>query len=221
MFDLSYRSSRLMLFVVGLGVCWGSVGCQRHMTIRQGVYINTAMHVNRPQSQQTGEPLEVNIVSVYPEDLENPANARLMPDYGITSDIWFRDRPQPGDRWDVPGTTARFQLPPGQIFQLSDARSYYGTYSGPTLHGSAVDGAEPVKRKFKFAGPLHNKHSVIYVFPKFIGPDGSVLPVLPAKFDPPGGYSADLMVEIGVNEAGPEYGQFIRTTTPRKLHGKR
>ena len=212
---------RVMMSVVAVSFCAGLVGCQRHLTITQDPYINTAMHVNRPKDKQTGEPLEVHIVSVYPEDLKNAANARLMPDYGITSDIWFRDRPQPGDRWDVPGTTTRFQLPPGQIFLLTDDRNYYGSYSGPTLHGAAVDGSAPVKRKFKFGGALHNKHSVIYVFPKFIGPDGTILPVPPAKFDPPGAYSADLSVHIGVEEARPHYGQHIETTTPRKLHGKR
>ncbi len=214
---------RVLVSLAAATVCSGLVGCQRHLTITQDTYINTAMHVNRPKDKQTGEPLEVHIVSVYPDDLKNTANSRLAPGNAITSDVWFQDCPQPGDRWDMPGVagTSRFQLPPDQIFLLTDDRSYYGSYSGPTLHGAAVDGTSPIKRKFKFGGPLHNKNSVIYVFPKFIGADGRVLPVPPAKFDPPGAYSSDLSVHIGVDESRPHYGQYIKIGTDRRLHGKR
>ena len=49
---------------------------------------------------------------------------------------------------------------------------------------------------------------------------GEVLPVPPAKFDPPGAYTHELSVKIGVNESRGNYGQYIENTTERKLHGR-
>ena len=75
-------------------------------------------------------------------------------------------------------------------------------------------------------GDLHNTDKgVIYVFPKFIGPDKQVLPVQPAVFDPPGAYAKELFIKIGVDQSDYDkeskcYGQYIENKTKRELHGK-
>lgn len=188
---------RLWVCGVGLFVC---VGCQRHMTIKQAPYINTARLWDQPRD--SGYPLEVNVVVVTAKDLKNPVNDRLRPGGGITSDIWYSHRPQQNDRWDLPElVTGRFQLPSSQIYLYTNERQYYGEHRGPALRGSVTDGRSEVKLSIKSGG------SCVYVFPKFIGRDHNVLPVPPAIFDPPRG---DLTVEIGVHEGGAYDGQFIR-----------
>jgi hypothetical protein len=196
-----------------------AVGCSRTLTISQDMIINTAMHIDRRGEDRTGQPLEVNIVSVYPDDFKNPANERLLPENHITSDVWYADRPQIGDSPDMEGMDGRFRLPKDQIFLLTDATRYYGVKSGGMLKGAAIDGKKDLERSFKFKGPLHNKHSVIYVFPKFIDSRGQVLPVPPAVFAPPGAYTHVLSVKIGVDETRDFYGQYIDNTTTRKMHG--
>lgn len=195
-------------------------GCARVMRIEQADYVNTAMHVNRPPEARTGEPLEINIVCVYPKDLKNEANDRLAPDSAIASDIWFQDRPQPGDTEDMEDRGGRFCLPKSQIFVMTYDKKFYGKRIGNPLRGAATDHRKEVETKFEFAGGLHDKGSVIYVFGKFIGPDGRVLPIPPAKFHPPGAYREDLFVKVGVDETRANYGQYIDNVTPRKLHGK-
>ena len=116
-------------------------------------------------------------------------------------------------------------MPADQIFLLTDRKENYGTTQGVRLRGTQVDKKKEVDVRFRFKGDLHDDDSVIYVFPKFVGPDGKVLPVRPAKFHPPGAYREQLVIEVGVDEDRfPEYyGQFIRideARCPRKLHGR-
>jgi hypothetical protein len=203
---------------IGIGAttaaCAGLVallsGCGKELVITQGQYINTAMHVNRQEQDQTGEPLELNVVYVYPETLKHDANGRLAPESGITADIWFRDRPQPGDTKDMAARGTRFWLPKEQILLLTDDSQFYGTRVGGRPRGAHIDGNEVVlKRKLDFKGSLGSDRSVIYVFPKFVDSKGQVLPVRPAKFHPPSAYDKELTVRIGVDKSRDNYGQRI------------
>lgn len=193
-------------------------GCGRVLTITQEDYINTAMHWGRPKEQRTGEPLEVNIVCVTAGDLKKDGNGLLSPDAGITSKIWYENRPDKSHK-DDEGYSG-LQLPRGQIFLLTDDKGCYGKRVGGRLRGAVVDNRDKVVMRFNFPGGLHSRKSVIYVFPKFIDADGRVLPVEPAKFYPPGAYTRELSCKIGVDEDREYYGQYIRITTQRKLHGR-
>lgn len=197
----------------------GLMGCARVLTITQDDYINTAMHVNRPLAARTGEPLEIDIVCVTPTDLKHEANAGMAPDANITSAIWFRDRPIPGDKKDMEDRGGRFWLPKSQISLLTFDKKCYGTLIGDPLCGAATDKKREAVKTFSHAGALHDKDSVIYVFGKFIDKNGGVLPVPPAKFHPPGAYTEKLCIKIGVDESRANYGQYIDNTTERKLHG--
>lgn len=195
-------------------------GCARVLTTTQDDYINTAMHADRQRSSRTGEPLEITIVSVYPGDLKLDANDRLDPGREITCDVWYQDRPQPGDKVDMEEPHGRFRIPKNQVFIRTDDAQYYGKRVGGRLHGALIDKQKTVKTSFNFAGPLHNDKSVIYVFPKFIDRRGQVLPVPPAKFHPPGAYTHELAVKIGVDETRGHHGQYIDNITERKMHGR-
>lgn len=198
------------------------VGCGRTLTILQAEYINTASQENRLEDRRTGEPLELAIVCVYPDDLEKAANNQLRPDQKVTSEDWFKRRPTSDGSKD-----ARFDLPADQIYVLTNDSSVYGRHIGKALRGSKLDQTDTIHKtgiQFKggwVGGQYHDADSVIYVFAKFIGSNGEVLPVLPAKFNPPGAYTEDLEVRIGVD---PDTGrrladrQFIKVQSERKLH---
>lgn len=198
-------------------------GCARTLTITQHDYVNTQMHIGRTNTNdRTGEPLEVSIVCVYPSDLSKPVNAALSPDSNITSDLWYKMRPRTGQV----GGGSTFDLPAGQIYILSDSKTSYGKVLRPRLNGAVHDGKKKIKLtgldfheagKFKMAGSLFNARACLYVFPKFMGTDGQVLKVPPARFHPPGDYRRDLFVEIGVEDRGGREIQFIKNTTDRKL----
>ena len=210
---------RMGLMAVGMLGLVGANGCARELTIIQEGYVNNAMHINRPEGSRTGDPLELTIVCVHPKDLDHEANDRLAPGAGITSDVWYRDRPLPGDRKDTPDRGTRFWLPKSQVFVMTYDNTYYGKRIGEPLRGAATDKTDKVKKSFGFGPGLHDEKSVIYVFPKFIDRKGNVLPVPPAKFHPPGAYTEKLSVKIGVDDSRPQYGQYIDNTTPRKMHG--
>lgn len=211
-----YRCAHLPL--AGLLVLWMGTGCARTITFTVHEHINTAIHRDRDPKDRTGEPLEVNIVCVYPSDLDKTENAPLMPDANITSEAWYRFRPVPGHT----GGGGRFSIPAKQIYVLSDDQTVFGVRKGKALRGYAETGKKKIKVtgiEFKGSGrgtSLFNKRAVLYVFPKFIGPTGEVLPVLPARFDPPGHFRRDLYVEIGVKDPAGRAEQFIKNTTVRK-----
>ncbi len=192
-----------LLALVTLAGCGG-----RNVTIQQDHFINTAMQIDRAAEQQTGEPLELAVVCVYPKDLDKPANDLLRPDLRITCKDWYERRP-------VVTGEARgcFELPREQIYVLSNDDLVFGRHIGQALRGAAFDGEAPIRKgplKFRW-GDLHNDRAVIYVFGKFGRKDGTVLPVPPAKFHPPGAYSADLVIRIGVDRDRPlEEAQYIR-----------
>jgi hypothetical protein len=173
------------------------------------------MHHYRHADQRTGDPLEVTIVAVHPDDLEREGNSGLKPGSGLTCRGWYENRPVHS------GGEDRFDLPPEQILLLTNADQVYGKKLGPALNGAINDGRADVVIKgipFRWT-KLHSRDSVIYVFPKFIGPDGDVLPVAPAVFNPPGAYTSALHVRIGVGESQEHYGQYIENVSKRKLHG--
>ena len=203
----------LWMLLGPVSLSWGCAA--RTLTIYQEDRINTAMHLHRPRADQTGDPLEVDIVCVYPDDLDKPENERLKPGSSITAKDWYDLRPT-GIH-----DGRHFVLPESQIFLLSNEKTVYGRLKGPALRGAIEDGSH--KRKVKgiqFKRKLHSRKSVVYVFPKFIDKNGEVLPVRPVRFCPPGAYARNLFVKIGVDPGRPHGGQYIESTTKRRLHGK-
>ena len=212
--------------VIGAALTAATVtGCgKRVLTIEQEGYVNTAVHRDRSAENRTGEPLEVNVVCVYPGDLKGRfegINDALAADSGITSDVWYENRPQPGDskpknEEGVGEREGRFWLPKNHVFIMTDetnAKKFYGTRIGPDLRGAHNDGEKPRVVEFAFDG-LFASDSVIYIFPKFIGPNGEVLPVHPVRFNPPGDYRRHLFVKVGVypdkyTHVDENYGQYI------------
>ena len=213
--------ARVFLTLAGLALALPLVGCARQLTITQDPHINTAMHINRPPDQRTGEPLEVNIVCVYPEDFEKPENAQLSPEIDITADVWYQRRPTRGGT--EPG---KFNLPPERIYVFTDAADCYGRKVGPRLKGATEDGKADIKVKggikfravgriFKNKGGLRHRKSAIYVFPRFVDARGQVLPVRPVKWSPPGAYSRNLHCKIGVRDPEGHAQQYIESLTTR------
>ena len=183
-----------------------SSGCSSTtLTITQGEYINTAMHMNRPAASRTGEPLELTVVCLYSKDLKHEANGRLAPGSGITSDIWYRDRPMLGDREEMQDRGTRFWVPKSQVFVMTYDKQYYGTSIGAPIRGYATDKSAEIRRRFDFPSSFKKSRAWIYVFPRFIDTEGRVLPVPPAVFKP----GNAIQVEIGVNEDRAHYGQYI------------
>ena len=214
--NLGQRCFSLGVISLAVGAAFGCFavgGCARQLTITQADYINTAMQRDRDAEDRTGEPLEVNIVCVYPKDLDKPRNAALSPDTRITSDVWYKNRPT---LERVAGGTA-FDLPADQVYLLTDQKEVYGRPIGSSLRGAKIDGQEPMEyRGIRFKG-LFDKRSVIYVFPRFIGEDRKVEPVAPVKLHPPGAYPRDLYVEIGVEDPKGKAIQYVKNRTVRKL----
>ena len=210
--------------LVGLvGLAGAAGGCARQLTITQDDYVNNAMQIDRRPEDRTGEPLEVNIVCVYPDDLSDPRNERLRGTSAITSDEWFARRPVPGDQADLGGPTGRFRLLEEQIFLLTNERYFYGQRIGAALRGAKQDGRTLVKGGIEF-NPyvLHSGSAVIYVFGRFTDKEGKVLAVPPAVFHPPGAFGNKLAVKIGIRDSGPHFGQYVEIDAercPRKMHG--
>jgi hypothetical protein len=215
-----FRVATAALLGGGLAMVAAS-GCARQLTITQDDYVNNAMQIDRERRDRTGEPLELDVVCVYPKDLNHQRNDRLKPNSGITSAEWFKRRPVPGDRPDMETANDRFRLPPQQIFLLTNERETYGRRIGACLRGARQDGKTITKKGIEFsAAALHDGRSVIYVFGKFTDKQGQVLAVPPAMFHPPGAYTDRLAIRIGVREGGPNYGQYIEIDSekcPRKL----
>ncbi len=211
--------SALALTMACTGIVLAGTGCGRTLTITQMDYINTAVQFGRTSGELTGEPLEVNVVCVHPHDLDNDLNSLLDPKQSITSDLWYKHRPRPGDKIEDEGHD-RMRLPANQIFLLTDEKQCYGVRKGPWLRGAIVDKRKKVPVRFDFGPNLHDRRSVIYVFPKFIDAKGETLPVPPVKFHPPGDYKEQLFVEIGVDENRDNHGQYIDQKTERKLGRK-
>lgn len=177
-----------------------SAGCaSRSLTIRQQDYINTAMHRDRDPDKRTGEPLRVDVVCVYPADLQRAGNELLNPDSHVTSNYWFDNAPGKG----------KISIPAEQIYVLSDNRSEYGTWKHPSLRGAKQDGKSEVvikginfkeKRGWKEGGTFLARDAVIYVFPRFTNKEGKVMEIPPAKFYPPSKHPKNMIVQIGVEE---------------------
>lgn len=209
---------------VPVGLCGalalaGLTGCARSVAIYQDKYINTASQLDRPVDKRTGEPLEVAIVCVLPKDLNKPGNELLRPDSKVTCKDWYERRPQGGT-----ASAKAFDLPNRQIYLLTNDKNAFGQPKRYALRGTGLGEPNPLVIggiDFPF-GQLHDGKSVIYVFCKFTGPDGGVLPVMPAKFNPPGAYTEKLAVKIGVdaNEPGGVQGQYTKVdaSAPRKMH---
>ncbi len=197
------------------GISTALVGCgARTITFKQTPVVNTAMVGG--STTRSGDPLEIAVVCVTPEDLQNPSNDRLRPNSGITSREWH-DRMPDGD-----ADANQFVLPKNQVYWMTNRTDRYGKVIGNALRGAKEDGDAPVKKGgINFPSfALHDNQSVIYVFPLFKNDDGAVLETQPAVFHPPGGYEADLMVEIGVDEnrSTARERQYIRILSEQKMH---
>jgi hypothetical protein len=186
-------------------------GCGRVLTISKADYINTAVHQGRPVSERRGDPLEVSIVCVTGKDLKKDANGMLAPDSQITCNGWYGSRPTHGVNIDS-DSYGGFRIPRKQIFLLTDDEKCYGIKRGGRLEGAKLDNRKEVTVKLNIPA----RTSVIWVFPKFIGPDGQVLSAEPAKFRHRGAFSRGLACEIGVDERdSDDYGQYIKVTKGR------
>lgn len=192
-------------------------GCPYELTMYRDQYINNASQANLPSGAvRSGYPLELNVVLVYPKDLQRAENSQLRPGTGITSQDWFRRRPMPGDSVQMTNRGDRFWLPPEQILLLTDRSEIFGIRRGPSVRGSEYD-PNPVL-EFEFNGPAGSKESVIYVFGEFRDTN-SILPVRPAMFHPPANHHNNrqdgkykIAVRIGVDKdrtGGANYGQYI------------
>ena len=208
--DRTREAGRLSVSAVlaGLGFIALGAGCSHHVTFRQADYINTAMHWGRAPSQRTGDPLEINIVSVRSKDFKLEVNDRLRPDRHITCDVWFANRPIPGDDQEKAEADGRFYLPKSQILLMTYSSDYYGKRIGDWLRGAATDKKKEIKVTIQSSGMFGSATSVVYVFAKFVNEKGEVLPVAPARIRSPGG-GHNLIVEIGVDESRGHFGQYI------------
>lgn len=192
-----------------------ATGCSSTRTLRvtQEEYVNTGMSWRLPPENRTGDPLEVSVVWVLPEDLENPVNRDLRPESGITTKIWYERRPELGAQ---PGS-GKFEIPAGQIFVLADQEGIYGTRLGCRLHGAHQKQKHTETLTYQFKVPSVFGDPIVYVFPKFVGEGGELLPVPPAVYTPPESRNNMFAVQIGV-DAGrqnePTAGQYIRKVNP-------
>jgi len=198
-YDMTARGStfigRRELSTVGVIaiLALAGLGCTResNLTITVDRYVNNAMQAS--MSDQTGEPLEVDVVVLTKADLAKDANRDLKVGSGITSDVWFIRHPS--------STSAqRFDVPMSQI-----ARQTLVGREIPANKQSTYEFKE-LKAKVNMPG-----YCLVYVFPEFIGRGGTRLPAAPAVFDnPKGDIKAFIGVESSKLSAGPTYGQFIR-----------
>lgn len=190
--ELRMVEARGVGLLLGLAAVALSGCASKELVITQAEYVNTGMG-------PSGEPLELHIVYVHPEDLKHAANGRLAPESGITSDVWFRDKPQPGDTKDMSGRGSRLWLPEDQILLLNNppADISYGTHVGNRARGAAYDKSEMVVRRNLAIKGRGKTPTVVYVFPKYIDSRGQIMPKRPAKFHPVGDYGDELRVRIG------------------------
>ena len=191
---------RTLLILVASAFLAPSLGCARVLTISQDAVVNNA-------SEHDGEWLHVDIVCVYPEDLEKQVNQALDPNgTPVNAREWSKRRPN--------GKTGegRFELPQKQMYYLSHDKNLYGKRKGRGLAGAKIDETETIRVtgiEFK-SDKWHKTGSVIYVFPMFVGRDNKVLQTKPIVFDPPGDYRQNLYIKIGTGHGHEN--QYIENT---------
>jgi hypothetical protein len=202
-------------------------GCSdRHLTIVQDDFVNNGMQHGRAEKDRTGEPLQIDIVCVHPEDLRPNEHIvkGLGPDSGITADVWFEHRPQTSYKNKEKDSSDKiFRLPKNHIFVLCRKNDEgkpetYGEYRRPCLRGAKLDGRSLTVDGIQFrSSSLFDDNSIIYVFGKFTDDKGKVLKTAPAVFHPPGKYTANIRVKVGVHNDqmnDPDArGQYIENTT--------
>lgn len=232
------RSTRLARLLLALGVGAAlTIGCERRLILRQGEYINNAMHAKRPEGRRTGEPLEVTLVLFLPEFYDIPANEALRPKQSkvITSQDWYERRP------GSPNNPKAFEIPEDRIFLLTDEPRFYGTKVGGALHGGKLEGTlsirvddesiqvgdqKPVKIKrldnpldLK-AHPFNDERCAIYLFGRFVGENGEVLPVKPEVITPKNiSHEQEITIQVDVDKevykSNPGQAQYIKhVSTP-------
>jgi len=215
------NSKRIAAVARAASLSWVSLlllGCTaREITIERDPVINT-------RSSAEGVPLSVDIVSVYPSDLEGPnrdLNKELDPTAGqiITSDVWFKRKPTRESMNVAEGDPTRFRIPREQIFSYTDLDpgEAYGNYRGGQIRGSKFPPPKIVVSGIPVAGwggrRVHDSRSVIYVFGRFTDENGNVMKTEPAMFWSVGDFERKLAVRIKDDR--------IEAVTPRKYNAER
>ncbi|MBN2559720.1 MAG: hypothetical protein JXQ75_02155 [Phycisphaerae bacterium] len=174
-------------------------GCSdRVMTITRDDHINTVF-------DPSGSPLSVDIVSVLPNDLKGDKlelNRLLLPEGGITSDVWFDHKPTKESMQDPPSHPDRFCIHRDQILSFTDEpkQDVYGRVVGGQIQGKAYakkHGEEKIVVPRVLARDIFDEHAVIYVFCKFTNASGEVQRTNPAMFHSVGDYRREIAVHIG------------------------
>ncbi len=173
----------------------GSIGCNsRIMTIHRGEVINTYVE---PQ----GSPLSIDIVTVAPADFKGDekenANHDLLPDGGITADVWFKRKPTRLSMADEKGVE-HFILDRKQIISFTDNKKQdvYGVRQDGRIRGRRFEKADRIIVEDIPAMDIRNRKSAIYVFGKFMDAEGNVIPTKPVIFSPVDAYHQRIEIEI-------------------------
>jgi len=192
--NIDGMTGRRVAMAAGLACVSVGLGCtNRVLTIERAEYINT-----RPQSQ--GEPLEVDVVTVVPEDFEGDhaeINERLKPGGGITSKEWFANRPTKESY--VAEADTRFKIPKERILSFTattDKSAIWGKRVGPPVQGTKIDKRAIVVKEVPAPSDLWAEDAAIYVFCRFKAVDGTDLPSPPAVFHKVGNYRREISVKI-------------------------
>ncbi len=183
----------LVAVLLLVGVC----GCPaRTMMVEVDQYINAS------PANPKGQPLAVDIVSVFPQDLEGKdskaANEELKPETPITADVWFAKRPT-REAMKQKDNTERFRIKKQQIYSFTKepAGSLYGVRAGGLLVGGAF---KPGQKDQIVKGipidSIFDSKAVIYVFCKFQDAKGNILPTKPVVFWTVGDFRDQLKVHI-------------------------
>lgn len=191
------------------GVCLSlAAGCEKQsMTFSVDKYINTAMQIqqNKAAEARTGEPLDVDIVCVFPKDLSNDSNSLLRPGSGITCDQWYDRRPK-----SPQAEGKNFVLPATHIYSLARDNTIYGTWKRGPVQGHGVPNYPEQFTINDLDFPIGWFSSgVVYVFPRFTNDQGGVLQIPPAVFNPPKNQTKVAIRWDSKNQSAPTYGQIV------------
>jgi len=167
-----------------------SAGCSgRTLVITKDPVINTANRIdfNKPPAERRGETLKVAVICLGEDDFAKAGTGPIAELAPATSTM----------------TSKEFFEKEGSLSSVS--KKVFDVV------GAKIDGKDTQTERFKFPGKLFKGNSVIYVFAKFVGPNGEVIPVKPVKFNPVWHYTGTLKVHISANEKleGDTYGQNI------------
>jgi len=184
---------RIAAWAVWIATGAAVAGCSsRTLVIHKDRIINTAnpLDSKKAPADRSGETLKVTVVSLAEEDIaKGGANQKLAP--------------------------ATFSMTSREFYEQEG--SFTVSKKEFEVKGAKHDGKDTVTERIEFPGKLFKGTSVIYVFAKFKGPHGEVLPVKPVVYHPPGAFTSTLRVHIGANDSldGDTCGQYIENESKR------